>query len=236
MATSIDEGSDKDFSSSKMDDTVDDTVREKSTYKSGRLASTLALLREQQNAEREINSEAMDLQADQLALLLEDLDEVIDELGDDRQHFDFRLSDHEVPQLWIDDVSFVVMAKDAECFRLLKETRAGRILLRESFGRKAMAEAVVHYVAERLSHIEDRRIQTGGFASFNRNAYIRPQEPLPQDMAYENVMRKVEPHIIVRSSPLRSFIWFLIGTLTGALTILALAWFRDDISAFLSVA
>ena len=196
-----------------------------------RLAETLALVREQQEAKQAHEGNAKNAQRKELSILLDNLENVIAELGDDRQYFDFYLTDNHVPQLYIDRSTFVVAAKGGEDFRLLKETRAGRILLHETRDREAMGEAIVHYVAERLSHIDNERAQATRVASSYKNDYAMGHEGMR-----ENAMMQAEPKIIVRGSRLRSFFWFLIGFLTGGITLFALAWFRADISALLSSA
>lgn len=196
-----------------------------------RLAETLALVREQQKAKRAHEGDARNAQREELSILLDNLEDVLDELGDDRQHFDFYLTDNHVPQLYIDRTTFVVVAKGGEGFRLLKETRAGRILLRETGDREAMGEAVVHYVAERLSHIDNERTGGGRVAPAYKNDYAMGHEGMR-----DNAMMRTEPQIIVRGSRLRSFFWFLIGFLAGGITLLALAWFRADIATLLASA
>lgn len=192
--------------------------------KVSRLAETMQLIREKEGVRRINAMNAHGESYHQLSLLLGDLEDVIAELGDDRRHFDFYLSNNKSPQLLIDKTTFVVMAQGEEGFRLLKETRAGRILLNESYDRAVMGESVVHYVAERLSHIENDRIEGQRAALAQGDGH---------DMR-ENTMMEREPQIIVKRSRLRSFMWFLIGTITGAVAVLALAWFRDEITTFLA--
>lgn len=192
-----------------------------------RLANTMRLIQERESAKKEKPKTAINSQHRALALLLDDLGDVINELGEASDYFNFHLTNGDVPQLWVDDTTFVVMARNEEGFRLLKETRAGRVLLRESRERKMMGEEVVHYVAERLSQIERESAQS----------YSEPIREMARPKREELItaMDIPEPQIIVRGSGLRSFAWFLTGVITGAALLLAVAWFHDEISAYLAV-
>lgn len=202
---------------------------DKSGKQAGRLAATMQLIRKREEAKRFDETKAVDVQHHELSRLFDDLRDVIDDIGEDGRYFNFHLLNGEVPQLRIDQSTFVVMAKGGEGFRLLKETRAGRVMLRESRGREAMGEAVVHYIAERLSQIENQRGQAQPIAS----SYENNQDIRKNRLSEEQVI-KPEPIVIARTSRLRSFVWFLIGFLTGAITLLVLAWFRTEISVYLS--
>ncbi|MEP2944454.1 MAG: hypothetical protein ABJL18_01195 [Hyphomicrobiales bacterium] len=235
MDIPIEDGSDERVSTSNAHETETD----KPSKNTRSLTETMQLIRKKEHARRFATANVHGQNRNQLSLLLDDLEDVIADIGDERKYFDFHLSHGEQPQLWIDETTFVVMSKGGAGFRLLKQTRAGRILLRESRGRAEMGEAVVHYIAERLSHIENEQIHAQHVASSHDNKYAMPENKIPENSAPDNRMpdpavMELEPTIIVRHSRLRSFFWFLTGFLTGALTLLALAWFRDDISAYLS--
>lgn len=235
MDIPIEDGSDERVSTSNTHETGTD----KSTKNARSLSETMQLIRKKEHAMRFAATSANAQNRSQLSHLLDDLEDVITDIGDDRKYFDFHLSHGELPQLWIDETTFVAMSKGGAGFRLFKQTRAGRILLRESRDRTDMGEAVVHYIAERLSHIENDQIHAQHAASSYDNEYAMRENKIatnsaPDNSARETAMMEPEPVIIVRRSRLRSFVWFLVGFLTGGLTLLALAWFRDDISAYLS--
>ena len=117
----------------------------------GRLEETMRLVRE-----REANSkgEFAQLKRDALLALRDDLSDVINDIPYDAHFFDFRISGKEPARLWVDATTFVTLADETGNYRMLKETRAGRILLCESEDRKAVGDATVNYIAERLAEWE----------------------------------------------------------------------------------
>jgi hypothetical protein len=68
----------------------------------------------------------------------------------DVELFDLGVVGHAPPRLFVDIIAFIEMAADGRSFRLIQETRAGRILLGESADEKQMATLVTNYIAERL--------------------------------------------------------------------------------------
>ena len=113
---------------------------------------TMALRRARiENAER--TDVLMDLRAAEmtrLEILREHLQPVFDEVPADCDLFDPGLAPGEKPRLFIDMVAFVEMARDRRSYRLMQDTRAGRILLGESERIEVMVRAITDYIARRL--------------------------------------------------------------------------------------
>lgn len=195
-----------------------------------RLHNTMRLIRQLENGREKDPLSNLDVQRQRLSALLNELDDVISDIPDDVDLFSFELSSNHPIRLWIDDTTFVVMAKGNEGYRMLKETRAGRVLLRESKNRRSINEAIVHYVAERLAQYERLQpedVHARGRAS-SKGHHEKP-DPVSEDQAGSDETSA----IIIRHSKVRSFIWFVIGTLFGAISLLAFAWFRTDIMDFI---
>jgi hypothetical protein len=68
----------------------------------------------------------------------------------DVELFDLGMVGHDPPRLFVDIIAFIEMAEDRRSFRLMQETRAGRILLGETTDEKEMAALVTDYIAARL--------------------------------------------------------------------------------------
>ena len=59
------------------------------------------------------------------------------------------LADGEVPRLWIDLISYVVMAGDQHTYRLVQDTGRGRETLFESRERNEVADEIIRLIALR---------------------------------------------------------------------------------------
>jgi hypothetical protein len=68
----------------------------------------------------------------------------------DVELFDLGMVGHDPPRLFVDIIAFIELAQDRRSFRLMQETRAGRILLGETTDEKEMAGLVTDYIAARL--------------------------------------------------------------------------------------
>lgn len=171
-----------------------------------------------------------------LTQLEADVSDVIADIPNNVDIFHFEVTDGEPPRFWIDQTTFVVMAKNNEGFRMLKDTRVGRILLRESENREAVANAIVQYVAERVAQHQANETTaqvTEPKPMLRDMAQRPPQKPANQQTKRKPMLIKDRPTVVIRHSRFRSFIWFIIGTLFGAISLLATAWFRQDIIALL---
>lgn len=91
-----------------------------------------------------------------LQVLKEELQPVIAGRRDVGEFVELSLVPGFPPRLWVDLVSYVIMAPDARTFRFQRDTSAGHEVLFETVNRKEMAEKVTAYVAHRL--IERQRL------------------------------------------------------------------------------
>ena len=228
----------------------------------GRLEETMRLVRD-----REANSkgEFAQLKRDALLALRDDLSDVINDIPYDAHFFDFRISGKEPARLWVDATTFVTLADETGNYRMLKETRAGRILLCESEDRKAVGDATVNYIAERLAEWERSKTTLEKATKPKQPAALLDNKTNDETLAdtdlfklalndanhvqtsnviqstaldeYDDLNdlpeksnRQNDPIVVVKPSPLRNFICFIIGTIVGALGLLAYAWNREAIT------
>jgi hypothetical protein len=70
--------------------------------------------------------------------------------------FDLGLVTQERPRLFVDILAYVEMNRDQSAFRLMQETRGGRVLLAEAADERAMIDEITTYVARRLVDRERR--------------------------------------------------------------------------------
>jgi hypothetical protein len=85
-----------------------------------------------------------------LEIVLSELGPVIAEIPDDADQFPCALVPGEPPRLWSDMVSYVVMAPDKRTYRLVTDTRAGRVVRLETPDAGAIADAATEYLAHRM--------------------------------------------------------------------------------------
>jgi hypothetical protein len=91
-----------------------------------------------------------DAEVARLEILNEALDSLFAEIPDHIDIFDRGISQGDQPRLWIDVVAHVVMGRDKRTYRLVQDTRYGRIVLSESLEVPPTVEAVTDYVARRI--------------------------------------------------------------------------------------
>lgn len=176
-----------------------------------------------------------------LSALAEALDGVFGEVPSDDDFFLFNIAGGMQPRLWIDPTSHVVIGRDRRTYRFLKDTRLGRIVIRETADLDAIADAVTDYIAEKT--VERERVQEGELllarlrtvvagnqapsaaatlgASRPQTAPVSPEEataaPSPQaSAATVRPARRMWPYVLLA---------FLAGLPAGALGALAYAWY-----------
>lgn len=150
-----------------------------------------------------------------LMLLAEELQGVFAEVPADDDYFICDVAGSTPPRLWIDPTTHVVMARDRRSYRLLKDTRLGRLTLHESADIDAAADAVTDYIAERV--IERER-------AFESDALVAKLRTVALDQRTGEAGTDGKP-----GDRVSSFIWaliiFLAGFAVGALGLVAYAWF-----------
>src|SRR6201992_598435 len=88
-----------------------------------------------------------DAEVARLEILSEALDPLFGPIPDQVELFDRGISQGDTPRLWIDVVAHIVMGRDKRIYRLVQDTRFGRIVLAESHDIDTMVQAVTDYVA-----------------------------------------------------------------------------------------
>ncbi len=105
----------------------------------------------QDNAERaSVVSDLRTARFGRLELLYEALKPLVAQIPADVDTIDVGLVPTLNPRLFIDMIGFIEMGRDARQYRLLQDTRTGRITLAESEDVDTMVDAVTDYVARRL--------------------------------------------------------------------------------------
>lgn len=193
----------------------------------GRLESTMQVIRERDAQQGDVLGEVRDSQKGRLELLKHEIRDVIADVPREVDIFDFRIVSTEPPRFWIDATTFVVIAKGNTGYRMLKDTRAGRILLRESVERGPMADAIIQYVAERLAQRE--RAMEGEYYGGKMQKPLPVVAPSSTDPASSRSdIADGEGSTSTKRSG-RPLLWFLLGVLVGAGGLFAFAWYRKDL-------
>lgn len=112
-----------------------------------------AITREVKNAIADRDDVVVDLgdaERMRLEILLDDLQSLIAQVPAEDERFDFTISSGTRPRLWIDAVAHVSMGRDRRTYRLVADSRMGRVVLAESADMRPVALQVARYVAERL--------------------------------------------------------------------------------------
>lgn len=150
---------------------------------SGRPAGTVRSLQEAIRRVREVATAKADSLADlaateraRLHLLAEALADVARDIPPEVEFFTLAIPPTDPPRLWIDMTSHVALARDRRTYRFVKDTRLGRVVLRETAALDQMADAVTDYIAERLIEREQvfeadwllARRRTGGRSTGER--------------------------------------------------------------------
>src|SRR5437660_11657726 len=104
--------------------------------------------------------ELRDAEVARLEILNEALDPLFAEVPEQVDMFDRGVSQGETPRLWIDVVAHVVMGRDKRIYRLVQDTRFGRIVIAESHDVPVIVDAVTGYVARRMIEREHAMVAT----------------------------------------------------------------------------
>ena len=79
------------------------------------------------------------------------------------------MSNGEKPRFWVDPTSHVAIDRDRRTYRFLRDTRLGRIVLRESDDVKVIAQTVADTIAERM--VERERAVDGEWLAAVQSHY-----------------------------------------------------------------
>ncbi|TDH34403.1 hypothetical protein E2A64_17190 [Pseudohoeflea suaedae] len=179
-----------------------------------------------------------------LELLAEELQSVIDDVDPADDRFDFGISTGQQPRFWIDAVAHVHMGPDRRLYRVVRDTRLGRVILGEANDVREAADTVARYIAERV--IERERMLSGDLDAMRQNGFALEAE---EDRRKERPSRSAQPAAIA-SAPIEpapvvperkpgkgaGFVigasWFILGCVAGAAALVAAFW--DRITALLN--
>lgn len=173
-------------------------------------------------------SDLYDAEKARLEMLAEDLALVFADLPENDEYFICQVSAGSPPRLWVDPTSHVTIGRDRRTYRFLKDTRLGRVVIMETTDLLAVADAVTHYIAERL--VERERAQetdhlVARLRSVSAAAPLAPERPEPP-RAETAAAPSPAPAPPGRSGAGRLFLTFLLGALAGAAGLIAYAWFK----------
>lgn len=155
-----------------------------------------------------------------LEILAEELQSLIDELPPGDELFDFTISGGMHPRLWVDGTANVIMARDRRTYRLVRETRLGRVTLVESTDTRVMAQHVTQYVAERIVERDKAFALSDGLnerVAGGANRQIRNGEDAPLRQPEK---RTRSADFVIAAT------WMMIGIVIGAALLLAIASYQ----------
>lgn len=186
--------------------------------KSSKVHSLGRAIRDVRMGDIEQNSvivELGDTERARLEILSEALEDVRKELPEDMDMLSLQIVPGRKARLWIDVIGFVEMARDKRSYRFLKDTRLGRVVLAESQDVDDIADAITHYLAERIIEREKALESDYLLAKMGENA-------IGGEKTIEAAKKAVADD---KQSQGNGHWWFLIGVLVGAIGLVAYAWF-----------
>lgn len=99
-----------------------------------------------------------------LSELVDELHPLISDIDPKDDRFEFMIGNGMRPRLWVDMTTFVAMDSDSQTYRLLKDTRLGRMVLAQDDNVQTMGDVIARYIAEKIiereQEIEGDWIQT----------------------------------------------------------------------------
>jgi hypothetical protein len=101
-----------------------------------------------------------DAEVARLEILNEALDPLFGQIPDQVDIFDRGISQGDTPRLWIDIVAHVSMGRDKRMYRLVQDTRFGRVVIAESHEVAKIVDAITDYVARRIIEREHALVAT----------------------------------------------------------------------------
>lgn len=150
-----------------------------------------------------------------LELLQLELQPVFDEVPASDEQWDFWISKGMRPRLWLDATAFVMMGRDRRQYRFVRDSRLGRVIMAETTDIKAVAKAVINYIALRM--VERERLLAGDLTELS-SAIMPDYAVTAKCQGTENPV--TEPAINGLQNP-RSItfkvksLWFMLGVVLG---------------------
>lgn len=155
-----------------------------------------------------------------LEILAEELQPLLDELPPGEDLFDFTISGGMHPRLWIDGTANVMMARDRRTYRLVRETRLGRVVLMEAAEPRVVADRVTDYVAERIVERDKAFAAEDGL----NERMISPARPAKTPGNDEPLRVPTPPSRA--ADVVVALTWLMIGVVIGAGILLAIASYQ----------
>lgn len=153
-----------------------------------------------------------------LEIFAEQLQPIADAVPAEDDLFDFTLATGSQPRYWVDGTAHVMMARDRRTYRLLRETRLGRVTLAESAEVGEIVDRVTDYVAERI---------------VERDRAYAMMDDMGGRLSARAGARSGEETAPLAASPARrpslapfAVLWLMIGVLIGVLALIGLAALR----------
>lgn len=156
-----------------------------------------------------------DTERARLELLQEALEEIKAELPEDMEQALLQLVPGRKPRYWVDLLAFVEMGRDKRTYRFVKDTRLGRVVLKESANVDDVADQVTHYLARRIIERE-KALESDDLMDKLAQAAAEPAKELTDMPAPSS------------KSGGGGLGMFLIGMLAGAAGLLAYAWYAPS--------
>ena len=142
------------------------------------LRAALTVVRTRETDRQDVAEDLRETERNRLELLAEKVRPLLDEVDPRDERFDLVLATGTRPRLWIDMTSFVAMGPDRDGtpkrgYRLLRDTRLGRVVVAESRDLDETADAVAAYMAERI--IEREKMMEGDWLAANAQPAQTPK-------------------------------------------------------------
>ena len=154
-----------------------------------------------------------------LEILAEELQPLLDELPPGEDLFDFTISGGMHPRLWVDGTANVMMARDRRTYRLVRETRLGRVTLLEAAEPRVIADRVTDYVAERIVE-RDKAFAAEDGLNERMITPARPARAVSDEPLRAPAQKSRATDVVV------ALTWLMIGVVIGAGILLAIASYQ----------
>lgn len=157
--------------------------------------------------------ELQDTERARLELLADEMKDVFKEIPEDDDQFTLQIVAGSTPRFWIDVTSHVVVGGDRRTYRLLKDTRLGRVVILETAEIDDMADCLTEYIAERI--LEREKALEGDWLN--------------------NRLRQVAAETAGTRQPKSDSSWaaglglFILGLAFGVIGLVGYAWFANPL-------
>ena len=143
------------------------------------LASAVRMARVEGVERSQVVAELRGAEMARLEMLRDGLAPVLAQVPQGIDLFDAGLMPGEHPRLFIDMIGFVEMARDRRTYRLVQDTRHGRVVMAESDRIDVMEQAVTQYIARRMVERERALASDGTLQSALRSFAAPERAPAP---------------------------------------------------------